>query len=144
MKTERIPENSETVTIFEFESDDFHKRCHWTSQIWGSKRVEEAPATATEVARRRTGDKKAARGRHAPDCSEQRRHAWRRVATAGGVGCRAKRRFRSGGFRTELRQWTTADGGGRWRTAADSDRGCRQWRTESKCCLQCWVVQKRG
>ena len=30
----------------------------------------------------------------------------------GGVGCRAERRFRSGGFRTELRRWTAADSGG--------------------------------
>jgi len=60
----------------------------------------------------------------------------------GRVGCRAERRFRSGGFRTELRRRTAADGGrrcrtvsdggGRWRTAAD---GGGQWRTESKCCL---------
>jgi len=37
----------------------------------------------------------------------------------GGVGCRAERRFRSGGFRTELRRRTAADGGGRRRTAAE-------------------------
>jgi len=49
-----------------------------------------------------------------------------------GVGCRAERRSRSGGFRTEVRRWTAADGGGRRRTATED---CRQWRTVLKCCL---------
>ena len=39
------------------------------------------------------------------------------------VGCHAERRFRSDGFRTELRWWAATDGGGRWRTVADSGRG---------------------
>jgi len=47
----------------------------------------------------------------------------------GGVGCRAERRFRSGGFRTELRRWTAADGGGRRRTAGDS--GGQRRRTQT-------------
>jgi len=38
----------------------------------------------------------------------------------GGVGCRAERRFRSGGFRTELHRWTAVDGGGGLQTVADS------------------------
>jgi len=50
----------------------------------------------------------------------------------GGVGCRAERRFRSGGFRTELHQWTAADGGERRQTVAED---CRQWQTMLKCCL---------
>ena len=53
----------------------------------------------------------------------------------GGVGCRAERRFRSGGFRTELRRWTAADGDGRRRTVADSGGGRRQWRTVLRSCL---------
>jgi len=37
-----------------------------------------------------------------------------------GVGCRAERRFRSGGFRTKLRRWTAADNDGGLQTVADS------------------------
>ena len=38
----------------------------------------------------------------------------------GEIGCRAERRFRSGGFRTELHRWTAVDGGGGLQTVADS------------------------
>jgi len=41
----------------------------------------------------------------------------------GGVGCRAERWFRSGGFRTELRRWTAADDGERRRTTANGGVG---------------------
>jgi len=100
------------------------------TEVWRSKRVEEAPATAMEVARRQTGDWTAARGRHAPDCSEQRWRAW---GTWRRRCLRHRRGWLSRGEAVQIRWFpngtASVDGGGRRRTAAEN---CKQ---VLKCCL---------